>query len=150
MLGLSALGEFYNPDTGVKERIGDLGGVSALLELRQGLALDVDAIYKPLHNGLGSGQGLTVLTWDFPVLTRYHVARLGRAPLKIESEGPRSLPPRGISTVTIRRISGRRSASVRRHAQAGHAYPRRYAILVGQRTVAFTLCPPARITIIRG
>ena len=47
-MGLSAIGEFYNPDTGVKERIGDLGGVSGLLELRQGLALEVDAIYKPL------------------------------------------------------------------------------------------------------
>jgi hypothetical protein len=75
LLGLSALGEFYNPDTGIKERIGDLGGVSALLELRQGLALDVDAIYKPLH-----GSYFTVLTWDFPVLAKYHMAKLGPAP----------------------------------------------------------------------
>jgi hypothetical protein len=80
LVGLSATGEFYNPNTGVKERIGDLGGVSGLLELRQGLALEVDAIYKPLHNGVGGGQGFTVLTWDFPVLAKYHLAKLGRAP----------------------------------------------------------------------
>lgn len=75
LVGLSVLGEFYDPYTGVKERIGDLGGVSGQLELRQGLALEVDAIYKPLH-----GSYFTVVTWDFPVLAKYHVARLGRAP----------------------------------------------------------------------
>jgi hypothetical protein len=73
--GVSLLGEFYCPDTGVKERVGDLGGVSGQLELRQGLALEVDAIYKPLHADFG-----TVLSWDFPVLAKYHVAKLGRAP----------------------------------------------------------------------
>lgn len=55
LVGLSAIGEFYNPNTGVKERVGDLGGVSGLLELRQGLALEVDAIYRPLHNGVSDG-----------------------------------------------------------------------------------------------
>jgi Outer membrane protein beta-barrel domain len=75
LVGLSLLGEFYDPDTGVKERIGDLGGVSGQLELRQGLALEVDAIYKPLH-----GSGFTVLNWDFPVLAKYHLAKLGPAP----------------------------------------------------------------------
>jgi hypothetical protein len=80
MVGLSAVGEFYNPDTGVKERVGDLGGVSGLLELRPNLALEVDAIYKPLHGGFGGGQGFTVLTWDFPVLAKYHLAKLGQAP----------------------------------------------------------------------
>ena len=75
LAGLSLLGEFYAPDTGVKERIGDLAGVSGQLELRQGLALEVDAIYKPLH-----GSYFTVLSWDFPVLIKYHVAKLGRAP----------------------------------------------------------------------
>lgn len=75
LVGLSVLGEYYSPDTGVKERIGDLGGVSGKLELRQGLALEVDAIYKPLH-----GEEFTVLSWDFPVLAKYHLVRLGRAP----------------------------------------------------------------------
>lgn len=75
LAGLSILGEFYAPDTGVKERIGDLAGVSGQMELRQGLALEVDALYKPLH-----GSYFTVLSWDFPVLTKYHIAKLGRAP----------------------------------------------------------------------
>jgi hypothetical protein len=74
MAGASLLGEFYAPDTGVKERIGDLGGVSGQVELRQGLALEVDAIYKPLH-----GSYFTVLSWDFPVLAKCHLAKLGRA-----------------------------------------------------------------------
>jgi hypothetical protein len=73
--GVSLLGEFYYPATGVKERIGYLAGVSGQLELREGLALEVDAIYKPLHNSY-----FTVLSWDFPVLAKYHLARLGRAP----------------------------------------------------------------------
>jgi len=75
MAGLSLLGEFYDPDTGVKERIGYLAGASGQLELHEGLALEVDAIYKPLHNSY-----LTVLSWDFPVLAKYHVAKLGPAP----------------------------------------------------------------------
>jgi hypothetical protein len=75
MGGVSLLGEFYDPASGVKERIGYLIGASGQLELRQGLALEVDAVYKPLHSGFG-----TVLTWDFPVLAKYHFSRLGRAP----------------------------------------------------------------------
>jgi hypothetical protein len=75
LAGASLLGEFYYPDTGVKERIGDLGGVSGQLELRQGLAVEMDGIYKPLH-----GDYFTVVTWDVPVLVKYHVARLGRGP----------------------------------------------------------------------
>ena len=73
--GLSAIGEFYYPVSGVKERIGYLAGASGQLELRQGLALEVDAIYKPLHNSF-----FTVLSWDFPMLAKYHLAKLGRAP----------------------------------------------------------------------
>jgi hypothetical protein len=80
MGGVSLLGEFYYPDSGVKERIGYLAGASAQLELSQGLALEVDAIYKPLHSSFGQGQGFTVLSWDFPVLAKYHLAKLGRAP----------------------------------------------------------------------
>ena len=75
LAGLSVLGELYDPYTGVKEHIGDLGGVSGQLKLREGLALEADAIYKPLH-----GADFTVVTWDFPVLAKYHVAKLGRAP----------------------------------------------------------------------
>jgi hypothetical protein len=75
MGGVSLLGEFYDPASGVKERIGYLAGASGQLELRQGLALEVDAVYKPLHSGFG-----TVLTWDFPLLAKYHLAKLGRAP----------------------------------------------------------------------
>lgn len=73
--GLSAIGEFYDPASGVKERIGYLAGASGQLELRQGLALEVDAVYKPLHNSF-----FTVLSWDFPVLAKYHLAKLGRGP----------------------------------------------------------------------
>jgi len=73
--GLSAIGEFYDPGNGVKERIGYLAGASGLLDLRQDLALEVDAIYKPLHNSF-----YKVLTWDFPVLAKYHLAKLGPAP----------------------------------------------------------------------
>ncbi len=80
MGGLSLLGEFYYPDTGVKDRIGYLAGASGQLELRQDLALEVDAVYKPLHTGIGQGQGFTLLSWDFPVLLKYHLAKLGRAP----------------------------------------------------------------------
>ena len=69
-----------NPASGVRERIGYLAGASGQLELRHDLALEVDAIYKPLRNSFGKGQGFTVLTWDFPVLAKYHVAKLGRAP----------------------------------------------------------------------
>jgi len=76
--GLSAIGAFYYPASGVKERIGYLAGASGQLELRQRLALEVDAVYKPLQNG--RGQGFTVLTWDFPVLAKYHLIKLGRAP----------------------------------------------------------------------
>jgi hypothetical protein len=75
MGGVSLLGEFYYPATGVKERIGYLAGVSGRLELHQGLALEIDAVYKPLHANFG-----TVLSWDFPVLAKYHLAKLGRAP----------------------------------------------------------------------
>jgi hypothetical protein len=78
--GLSALGEFYNPASGVRERIGFLAGASGQLELRQALALEVDAIYKPMRSSLGENQGFTVLSWDFPVLAKYHLAKLGRAP----------------------------------------------------------------------
>jgi hypothetical protein len=79
--GLSAIGAFYFPFSGVKERIGYLAGASGQLELRQGLALDVDAVYKPLHNSYGGGAGgFTVLSWDFPVLAKYHLAKLGRGP----------------------------------------------------------------------
>jgi len=80
MGGVSLLGEFYYPASGVKERIGYLVGASGQLELRQGLALEVDAVYKPLHSSLGQGSAFTVLSWDFPVLAKYHVAKLGRAP----------------------------------------------------------------------
>ena len=73
--GLSLIGEFYYPASGVKERIGYLAGASAQLELCRRLALEVDAVYKPLQNSF-----FTVLTWDFPVLAKYHVAKLGRAP----------------------------------------------------------------------
>jgi hypothetical protein len=78
--GVSLLGEFYYPDSGIKERIGYLAGASGQLELRQGLALEVDAVYKPLHSSFSGGQGFTVVTWDFPVLAKYHLAKLGRAP----------------------------------------------------------------------
>jgi hypothetical protein len=80
MGGLSLLGEFSYPDSGVRERIGYLAGVSGQLELRQGLALEVDAVYKPLHASFGEGSGFTVLSWDFPVLAKYHLAKLGPAP----------------------------------------------------------------------
>jgi hypothetical protein len=78
--GLSAIGEFYYPGSGVRERIGFLVGASGQLELRQVLALEVDAIYKPMRSSLGQNQGFTVLSWDFPVLAKYHLAKLGRAP----------------------------------------------------------------------
>jgi hypothetical protein len=78
--GLSVNGEFYYPASEVRERIGYLAGASGQLELRHELALEVDAVYKPLRNSFGQGQGFTVLTWDFPVLAKYHVAKLGRAP----------------------------------------------------------------------
>ena len=82
--GLSLIGEFYYPASGVKERIGYLAGASGQLELRrysgdqrerQRLALEVDAVYKPMNSGF-----FTVLSWDFPVLAKYHVAKLGRTP----------------------------------------------------------------------
>jgi len=76
--GLSAIGEFYYPGSGVRERVGYLAGASGQLELRQCLALEADAIYKPLRNGAGQSGGFKVLTWDFPVLAKYHVAKLGR------------------------------------------------------------------------
>jgi hypothetical protein len=75
MGGVSLLGEFYNPFTGVKERIGYLAGASGQMELSHDLALEVDAVYKPLHDSY-----FTVLSWDFPVLAKYHLAKLGRAP----------------------------------------------------------------------
>jgi hypothetical protein len=78
--GTSLLGEFYYSASGVRERIGYLAGPSMQLGLGHDLALEVDAIYKPLHDSFGQGQGFTVLTWDFPVLARYHVTKLGRAP----------------------------------------------------------------------
>jgi hypothetical protein len=77
--GLSAIGEFYYPASGIRERVGFLAGASGQLELRQGLALEVDAIYKPMRNSFGQGQGFTVLSWDFPVLAKYHLPKLGRA-----------------------------------------------------------------------
>jgi hypothetical protein len=78
--GLPAIGAFDYPGSGVKERIGYLAGASGQLELRQGLALEVEveAVYKPLYNG--RGQGFTGFTWDFPVLAKYHLVKLGRAP----------------------------------------------------------------------
>jgi hypothetical protein len=78
--GASLLGEFYYPATGVRERVGYLAGASGQLELYKGLALEVDAVYKPLHASFSAGQGFTVVTWDFPVLAKYHLAKLGRAP----------------------------------------------------------------------
>jgi hypothetical protein len=78
--GLSLIGEFYYPGTGVRERVGYLAGASGQLELREGLALEIDAIYKPLHTSFNQGQGFSVLTWDFPVLAKYHLAKLGQAP----------------------------------------------------------------------
>lgn len=78
--GVSLLGEFYYPASGVRERIGYLAGASGQVELREGLALEVDAIYKPLHTSFGDGQGFTVVSWDFPVLAKYHLTKLGRAP----------------------------------------------------------------------
>jgi hypothetical protein len=80
MGGLSLVGEFYYPGSGVLERIGYLAGGSGQMELSQGLALEVDAVYKPLHSSFGQGQGFTVLSWDFPVLAKYHLAKLGRLP----------------------------------------------------------------------
>ena len=80
MGGASLLGEFYYPASGVRERIGYLAGASGQLELCQGLALEVDAVYKPLRSSFGAGQGFTVLSWEFPVLAKYHLAKLGRAP----------------------------------------------------------------------
>jgi hypothetical protein len=80
LVGLSAIGAYYYPGSGVKERIGYLAGALGQLELRHDLALEVDAIYKPLRNGVGEGQKFTVLTWNFPVLAKYHLAKLGRAP----------------------------------------------------------------------
>jgi hypothetical protein len=80
MGGVSLLGEFYYPATGVKERIGYLAGATGQLELSHDLALEVDAVYKPLQGSFGGGQGFTVVTWDFPVLAKYHLAKLGRAP----------------------------------------------------------------------
>jgi hypothetical protein len=77
--GLSLIGEFYYPASGVRERIGYLAGASGQLELRQGLALEVDAVYKPMHSSFGQNSGFTVLSWDFPVLAKYHLAKLGRA-----------------------------------------------------------------------
>ncbi len=74
------IGEFYYPASGVRERIGYLAGASGQLELRPGLALEVDAVYKPLRSSFGQGSGFTVLSWDFPLLAKYHVAKLGRAP----------------------------------------------------------------------
>jgi len=73
--GLNGNGEFYYPGSGVKERIGYLAGASGQLGLFHDLALEVDAVYKPLHN-----QDFTVLTWDFPVLAKYHLTKLGSAP----------------------------------------------------------------------
>jgi hypothetical protein len=78
--GVSLLGEFYYPYSGVKERVGYLAGASGQLELRQDLTLEVDAVYKPLHSTFAQGQGFTVLSWDFPVLAKYHLEKLGRAP----------------------------------------------------------------------
>jgi hypothetical protein len=78
--GLSAIGGFYDPESGVRERIGYLAGASGQMDLRQGLALEVDAVYKPLHSSFDQNQGFTVLTWDFPVLAKFHLAKLGRAP----------------------------------------------------------------------
>ncbi len=78
--GPSLLGEFYYPGSGVRERLGYLAGASGQLELRPGVALEVDAVYKPLHSSFGQGQGFTVLSWDFPVLAKYHLAKLGRLP----------------------------------------------------------------------
>ncbi len=78
--GLAPNGEFYYPETGVRVRPGYLAGVSAQLELRHGFSAEVDAIYKPLHDSFDQGSGFSVLTWDFPVLAKYHLARLGRAP----------------------------------------------------------------------
>lgn len=78
--GISVNGEFYYPPRGVRERIGYLAGASAQLELRRDLSLEVDAIYKPLRDSFATNQGFSVLTWNFPVLAKYHVARLGRAP----------------------------------------------------------------------
>lgn len=78
--GASLIGEFYYPGSGVRERAGYLAGVSGQLEIHQGLALEVDTVYKPLHSSVGAGQGFTVVTWDFPVLAKYHLSKLGRAP----------------------------------------------------------------------
>ena len=78
--GASLLGAFYYPGSGVRERIGYLAGASGQLELRSGWALEVDTLYKPLHSSFGQGQGFTVLSWDFPVLAKYHLAALGRVP----------------------------------------------------------------------
>jgi len=78
--GVSLTGEFYDPASGVRERIGYLAGASGQLELRHGLALEVDAIYKPLRNSFDRNSRFSVLTWDFPVLAKYQVAKLGRAP----------------------------------------------------------------------
>jgi hypothetical protein len=78
--GLSLNGEFYYPATVIRERVGYVAGAAGQLELRRDLALEVDAIYKPLRDSFAAGQGFSVLTWDFPVLAKYHVAKLGRAP----------------------------------------------------------------------
>jgi hypothetical protein len=96
---LSAIGEFYDPASGVRERIGYLAGASGQLELRQGLALEVDAVYKPMRYSSKIG---TVLTWDFPVLAKYHLAKLGRR--HSWRRVPLSGPP-AISMATTHRIS---------------------------------------------
>ena len=75
--GLSAIGEFYYPASGVRERIGFLAGASGQLELRQGLALEVDAIYKPMRSSFGQNQGFTVLGLPGPGQISRRKARAG-------------------------------------------------------------------------
>jgi len=78
--GLSLIGEFYYPDSGVRERIGYLAGASGQLELRHGLALEPRCHLQAAAQQLRSVQWVYGIELDFPVLAKYHVAKLGRAP----------------------------------------------------------------------
>jgi hypothetical protein len=80
LAGLPLIHEFHEPYGPLAERTAYLAGVSAQLELRHGLALEVDGIYKPLRAGASQLDKFSVLTWQFPVLAKYHVPKLGRAP----------------------------------------------------------------------
>ena len=134
------------PQTEIRVRVGYLAGASAQLELRHGLrAAETEAIYKPLRDSFGEGSGYTVLTWDFPVPLKYHVARLGRAPF-VEA-GPSfrlSCNLNGYNPSHIGAIVGVGG----RRPRAGQLYPQRYATPVGPRIRTPTGWSPACTPII--